>query len=544
MSGQGTSGPGEQPSEPSRAEPQAAPAAALPRRRRFSFVWLIPLLATAMAIYLGWRTYIEQGPELTLSLKTADGLTSGQTQVKYKAVALGTVDGIDLSRDNSHVIVHIQMNNVGRRFLTNHARFWVEGAHISLADLSSIGSYVTGAYIAVDPGPPGGHYQTHFVGLDGPPGVRSDEPGRTYTLYAARIGSLRTGSSVMFRDVVVGEVLGYDIGNGISPVKLSIFVRAPFDDFVRPGSQFWDTSGVSLDVQPGQFHLEFESIQAILAGAVAFNLPPQAMHSGPSPSGASFHLYATKQEAEASSYAEEVPAVTYFRSSVAGLQRGAAVLIYGMQVGVVTDVSLIVDPRTGDDKVRVAMVLQPERTGPQSYSPTPAETMMLLQKFVDRGMRAEVGTANLVTGQKVISLTMVPKAGHARVGREGDAFVLPSQSNDLDNIMASVSDIASKLDKLPFKKIGDNFNALLKTANDTIGGPRTKQAIASLAASLKSLNATLTMLDEQYGGDSDFQHSLGQLMQQANDTLASLQQLSDYLNRHPASLLLGRSAHP
>ena len=529
--------------EPPRQQPQQPPVARL-RRRRFSFVWLIPLLAAGIAVYLGWRTYIEQGPELTLSLKSADGLTSGQTQVKYKAVALGTVEGIDLSRDNSHVIVHVQMNSVGRRFLTDHARFWVEGAHISLVDPSSIGSFVSGAFIAVDPGPPGGRYQTHFVGLDGPPGVRSDEPGRTYTLYAPRIGSLRTGSPVMFRDVVVGEVLGYDIGNGISPVRISIFVRAPFDDFVRPESHFWDTSGVSLDVQPGQFHLEFESIQAILAGAVTFDFPPQAVHDAPSPSGASFQLFDTKQEAESSGYEQLIPAVAYFRSSVAGLQRGAAVQVYGIQVGVVTGVSLVVDQQTGDGRVRVSMMLQPQRAERRDGFETPSKVAVLLQKLVDRGMRAEVESANLVTGQKVISLTMVPHAGHARLGREGDAYVIPSKANDMDSIMASVSDIAGKLDQLPFKEIGANVNALLKTANGTLGGPQTKQAIASLAASLKSLNATLTMLNAQYGDDSDFQHSLGQLMQQASDTLASLQELSNYLNRHPASLLLGRSAHP
>ena len=84
---------------------------------------------------------MEQGPVLTLSFNTADGLNAGQTQIKYKAVALGTVEGIDLSGDNSHVIVRIRMNNVGRRFLTNHARFWVEGAQLSLTDPSSLGSF-------------------------------------------------------------------------------------------------------------------------------------------------------------------------------------------------------------------------------------------------------------------------------------------------------------------------------------------------------------------------------------------------------------------
>ncbi len=520
-------------------EPTPPPRANL-RRRRYSFVWLIPLLAASIAIYLGYRTYLEQGPELTISFNNADGLSAGQTQVKYKAVALGTVEGIDLSGDNSHVIVRIRMNNVGRRFLTTHARFWVEGAHITLTDPSSLGSFVSGAYIAVDPGGPGGKFLSHFVGLEGPPGVRSDVPGRTYVLTVNHIGSLRTGSPVLFRDVNVGEVLNYDIGDGIGPVKLNIFVRAPYDNFVRPQSHFWNTSGVSLDVQPGQFHVEFESLQALLGGGVAFNLPPQAATAAPSPNNATFPLYASEEQAEAASYAVLIPAVAYFHTSVSGLAAGSPVDILGMQVGVVTSVNLLLDPATGNQQIRVGMILQPERNAHQADFATDMQTFALVQKLVDRGMRAEIGTASFITGQKMISFTLVKNAKPAKLTREGDAYVLPSQDSDLDSTLASLSDIAGKIDKMPFQQIGNNLNALLKSANSTIGGPQTKQAIASLNASLKSLEATLNMLNQNYGNDSDFQQGLGQLMQQANGTLGSIKQLSDYLDRHPNALLLGR----
>lgn len=519
-----------------------APPMAQLRRRRFSFVWLIPLLAAGLAIYLGYRTYVEQGPLLTLSFDSAQGLSAGQTQLKYKAVALGTVEAIDLSGDNSHVIIRVRMNNVGRRFLTDRARFWVEGAHISLTDPSSLGSFVSGAYIAVDPGAPGGQYQDHFIGLEGPPGVRSDEPGRTYILTVDRIRSLRTGAPVLFRDAQVGEVLGYELGNGVDPVKVTIFIRAPFDDLVRPDSHFWNSSGISLDAQPGQFRIELESVQALLSGAISFNLPQQAAGSAPSPNNAHFPLFQSEEEAQTASYAELIPAVSYFQSSVSGLQPGSAVDIFGIKVGVVTSVDLILDPRTGTEKVRVGMILQPERNAHQADFRTAGETASLVQKLIDRGMRAEIGTSSLVTGQKVVALDFVANPKPVKLAREGDSYVLPSQSGDLDSTLASLSDIAAKIDKLPFQQLAGNLNALLRTTNNTLGGTQTKQAIASLSQSLQSLNLTLTMLNEDYGNDSDFQHGLAQLMQQANQALGSLTQLSDYLDRHPNALLLGRGA--
>jgi paraquat-inducible protein B len=528
---------------PASPAPSAPPAARL-RRRRFSFVWLIPLIAAGLAIYLGYRTFMEQGPLLTLTFDSADGMNAGQTQVRYKAVALGTVQSIDLSRDNSHVVVQIRMNNVGRRFLTSHSRFWVEGSHISLSDPSSLGSFVTGAYIAVDPGAPGGTYRDAFTGLEQPPGVRSGEPGRTYTLTVDKIGSLRTGSPVLFRDVVVGEVLGYDIGNGLSPAKLSVFIQAPYDDLVRPASHFWNASGISLDVLPGEFHIEFESLQALFAGAVAFNMPPSAVGTAPSPNNASFPLYASQTAAESASFEQLIPAVSYFHSSVAGLAPGAPVDIYGIQVGIVTNVSLILDADTGAEEVRVAMALQPGRNAHQAAFATDAQTAALFQKIIDRGTRAELGTASFITGQKNISLTIVPHAPPVKLTREGDAYVFPSVDSQLDNALGSLSDISAKLDKVPFDQIGKNLNKLLATANGTLGGTQTKQAIAQLATTLKTMDTTLTMLDQNFGNDSEFENDLQQLMNQSTAALSSIKQLSDYLDRHPSSLLLGRGANP
>lgn len=535
-------------SEPASASPAAptpAPGAPPPvrlRRRRFSFVWLIPLLAAAIAIYLGYRTYLEQGPLLTLTFNSADGLTAGQTQVKYKAVALGTVQSIDLSNDNSHVVIQVRMNNVGKRFMTSHARFWVEGSHFSLSDPSSLGSFVTGAYIAVDPGQPGGTYQNQFTGLEGPPGVRSGEPGRTYVLTVNKIGSLRTGSPVLFRDAIVGEVLGYDLGDGLSHVKVSIFVQAPFDNLVRPASRFWNASGISLDVLPGEFHLQFESLQAVLSGAVAFNLPHAAAGTKPSPNNASFPLYATEEAAKSAGFAQAIPAIAYFHSSVAGLISGAPVYIYGMQVGVVTSVNLILDPKTGDEKIRVGMALQPGRNAHQADFATGPQTAALFQKMIDRGMRAEIATTSFVTGQKNISLTIVPHAAPFKLTQEGDAYVFPSQDSSLDSAMAALSDISAKLDKVPFEQIGDNLNRLLKTANGTLGSAQTKQAIAQLAVTLKTMDTTLSMLNQSFGNDSEFQNNLQQLMQESSSALNSIKQLSDYLDRHPNALLLGRGS--
>jgi paraquat-inducible protein B len=520
-------------------QPPAKPPRAALRRRRFSFVWLVPLIAAFIACYLGYRTFVEQGPLLTLSFDTAEGLAAGQTQVKYKAVALGTVDSIDLSSDNSHVIVKVRMNDVGRRFLNSHARFWVVRPRFTPGDLSGLDTLVSGAFIAVDPGLPGGVPQRSFVGLEQPPGVRSNEPGSTYVLKADNIGSLDTGSPVFYRDVQVGEVLGYDLGDGLGPVTVNIFVKAPFDKLVKPQSHFWNSSGITADLQGGGFHLEFQSLQAIISGGVTFNVPPNAQNAPASPDNTIFHLYKSEDEADAAGYQTNVPIVSYFETSVEGLVPGAPVNILGIQVGEVTAVNLIVDPVTGKAKVRVAMDLQPDRVAPASELAV-IDPRVVLQKFVKQGMRVELTTASFVTGQKEISLVDVPGAGPVQMVWEGKALVVANHGGGLDDAISNLSDISAKLDKIPFERIGNNLNTLLITANHTIGGPQVKQALTSLSDTLKTANNTLSGVNQDYGDDSDFQHSLQQLLAQANAALQSIKQLTDYLDRHPQSLLLGR----
>lgn len=544
------------------------------RQRRFSFVWIIPLIAAAIAIYLGYRTVMQQGPLITITFNNSQGMSVGQTQIKYKAVALGTVESIDLSPDNSHVVVKVRMNSVGTRFLTNHARFWVVRPRLSVTNLSGLDTLVSGAFIGIDPGAPGGRYDTHFTGLEEPPGVRSDEPGSTYVLRASSVGSLSTGSPVFYRDVIVGEVLGYDLGDGIGPVTINIFVRAPFNKLVKPESHFWNSSGISLGVENGSFHVEVQSIEALLAGGVTFNLPPEAINAAPSADNTTFHLYKSEADAESAGFQHKVPAVAYFQSSVSGISRGTPVTIFGIQVGQVTDVKLLIDPDKGTAKVRVGMLIQPERVfSPDEFAKV-FDPETVLQKMVDEGLRVDLETSSFITGQKDVAFNIVPGAGHVAITHEGDALVLPSENGGTD-LFTAASQITSKISAIPFAEIGANLNKLLVTSNQTLGGDQVKSALtnlsetlqsvqhlvtstdkglqptlralpamtANLNATLRDANQTLGQLSRSYGGASDFQRSLEQLMQQADGALRSIKDLTDFLNRHPEALILGRSGH-
>lgn len=544
---------------------------AVRRFRRFNPIWLVPIVAGGVSLYLAVNYITQRGPLITIEFNTADGITAQQTEVRHRAVPLGTVEDVHLSKDLKHVVVHARMRREGDAILTDHARFWVVRPRFNPGNISGLETLVSGAYIEVDPGDPGGTPADQFVGLEEPPGVRSDQPGTTYLLRAGRLGSIGPGTPVFYRDVVAGEVLSYDLGNGNGPVIIHVFVKAPFDKFVHDTTHFWNASGVSIGVGPQGVHVELQSLQAVLAGGVAFETARAMADTPPAAGDREFRLFDSESDADAAGYATHVPVVTYFDSSVAGLARGSDVDIFGLQVGTVTDVRLVMDTTQGRTRARVAFDLQPERVFAETAGRPQADAAAVTAALMRDGMHAVLESSNFLTGQKDISLQYVPGAPPATAQHEGEALLMPSQGGGLDNITNSISDIAAKLDKIPFDDIGRSLNGALKSVDQTLSGPDMRNALRQLSQTLTDISHLTRHADEGlspalkrlpqlsadlqqaasranallgergYGGNSDFQRSTVRLLDQVNEAARSIRLLVDFLDRHPEALIRGRA---
>ena len=144
---------------PAEREDAALPQAHVRRHFGFSWIWLLPLGALGLVGYLVYSLVARRGPTISITFDTAEGLTAGETPVKYKAVTLGVVEQIELTDDLSHVRAKVRMNAQASSLLTAHARFWVVRPRLSggfAALQSGLETLVSGAYVAVDPGPKGG----------------------------------------------------------------------------------------------------------------------------------------------------------------------------------------------------------------------------------------------------------------------------------------------------------------------------------------------------------------------------------------------------
>ncbi len=532
-----------------------APEAAV-RKSRISWVWLIPIVAALIAGFLAWRTLREQGSQITISFHGADGITAGQTKVRFKAVELGAVESVRLSSDLENVIVTVRMRREADSFLTENARFWVVRPRLSSGSLAGIETLVSGAYIEMDPGERGNDKKYEFTGLETPPAVRSGEPGTTYKLTTERLGSLASGAPVFYRDISVGEVLDYDIGNGLGPVSLTVFVRAPYDKLVRVGSKFWNASGLSLQIGPTGLHVELASLQAVLNGGVAFDAPRDP-NAKPAPAETTFAVFKNYDDAQAAGYRDRIDFVSYFESSARGLGVGASVDFFGIQVGTVQSVTLDLNPVTAQTRVKVGFQIQPERIALSSPADDKADPIEVARKLVARGMRAQLQTGSFLTGSMLLALNLDKNAAPAELKQINGEWVVPSEGGGLDNIMNSASNIASKLDRLPLDEIGANLNRTLRSASTAMASvgdlathanaglspafARLPAITASIEQAVTRASSVLTSLDKSYGKDSETQRELARAMVQVGDTARSIRQLADFLDRHPEALIRGRA---
>ena len=555
------------------APPTAVVRSRVDHRRRVSLVWAIPIITALIGGWLVWVTLSQRGPLITISFQTAEGLTANQSRVRHKDVEIGVVQKIDLSPDMKRVIVTVRMNREAEPLLNDAERFWVVKPRFFAGAVSGLQTLVSGSYIELQPSGQAGASQRHFEGLEDPPVLRTDIPGREFRLKAARIGSINLGSPVFFRDFNVGEVLGWDVSEMAESVTIHVFVRAPFDRYVHDASRFWNASGASLQLGANGLQLQLESLRALVLGGIAFDTPPDGLRTPPSPPNHEFPLFASKEAADSAMYTRSAPLVTLFTGSVAGLSSGSPVTLRGIKIGEVESVSLEVDPANDMVVAPVRFVVEPGRIG-QLDLPSAADLGSTLDGLVRRGLRVKLETASLITGQKQLALEMVPGAPPAALTRRGDAFVLPAYADGGSaDVVATANTLLSRLSAFPFEQMGQNLNETLSGVSRLVNDGQLAQSMATLQSTLASAQALLQNLNRGvepviarlpaiaagledairktdrlvgsveagYGANSQLNRDTARLLVQLSDAARSVRVLADLLTRHPEALIRGRT---
>ncbi len=538
-------------------------------------IWLIPVVAVLIGGWLVFKIWSEQGEKIVITFKNADGIEAGKTRIKHKAVDVGTVESVVLSPDFSHVQVHAELVKGTEPFLTSGAKFWVVRPQLSLRGISGLGALVSGSYIEMEPGK--GSSQRNYKGLEIPPLVRVDAPGTRYLLEAETLGSLDVGSPVYYRDITVGQVLGYELTQEKNRVRLMIFIQEPYNFLISENTRFWETSGVDLVVDAGGFRLKSSSLVRLIMGGITFSTPETLKVATIAPEKSRFTLFKSEAAVTEHSYTKKQMFVLYFQGSVRGLTVGAPVEFRGIQVGKVTDIRLEYDFQATTFRIPVLVQIEPERVIEITTDGEKAirndSSYDFLQTLVDHGLRAQLKTGSYLTGQLFVELDLYPGAPLLLVGNAISTYhELPTMPSSLDAITASLTDFLLKVQSLPLEGIGQELHETLKGANKTVNAPEMLEVVRSAASALKDvrdilkhfdkqvdpagagvlgergatssmlhqLESTLTKVDGLIGPKAPFQYGMVEAVRELAAAARSVRSFIDLLERRPESLIFGK----
>ncbi len=294
----------------------------------WSAIWVLPLIALLIGGWLAWRAYSEAGIQVELVFASGEGIQAGKTELMFKGMAVGKVTAISLdsSGEKRGVVTQLEVNKELEQYLRSGTRFWLVKPKVSLAGISGLETLVSGNYITFSPGE--GEVTRSFTALPQEPPMGDDVPGLHITLKAERLGSLNRDSPVFYRQIQVGRVKSYTLGDDQSTVEVKVFIEPAYAHLVRKHTRFWNASGISVDADLSGFKLRSESLASIVAGGIAFATPEHRKDSPATDPALPFRLYEDYDEAQAGIK------VIVKLSDFDGLQEGRTPVMYkGIQIG-------------------------------------------------------------------------------------------------------------------------------------------------------------------------------------------------------------------
>ena len=300
--------------------------------KRFSVIWIIPIVALVIGLSMVVQTKLSEGPTITISFDSAEGLEAGKTKVEFLNVVMGLVTDITLNPGFDGVLVTLELDPKAKTMLREDTRFWVVRARVGEGSISGLGTILSGAYIEISPGE-GEQGRRDFIGLESPPLTALGAPGVKLTLYTDQAGSVSTGDSILYNGYKVGRVEGMVFDSEKVQIRYDVFIDAPYDKLVTSTVRFWNTSGINFKASAEGLDVRTGSLKTILLGGVAFGVPDGLTAGEPVENGAEYKLYKNLSDMEKQPYRHKMNFVMEFDQSLRGLVPGAPVEYRGIQVG-------------------------------------------------------------------------------------------------------------------------------------------------------------------------------------------------------------------
>jgi paraquat-inducible protein B len=364
--------------------------------------------------------------------------------------------------------------------------------------------------------------------------VTADLPGNHYVLRAPSLGSLQIGDPVYFRRIEVGQVVSYKLDEDGQAVTIEVFVHDPHHKLVRENTRFWNASGLDFAIDANGIRVDTESFASLMIGGIAFDTPVGQEAGEPVEENQVFRLYKNRESISEKTYVRKNKWLLHFAGGVRGLKTGAPVELQGIEIGQVLDVNLEFDIDKEAFRIPVLIETEPERIKATGKMPEGDEQQKVMDYLVSKGMRAQLKTGSLITGQLLVAIDLHPEAPPAKINWEGQYPEFPTIPTTLEEMAASLTQVLKKIEQLPIEQIGNDLR-------DTVAGAKRLINSAELEQSIAALNETLNQAQKLVKSlNSSVAPQAARTLKELQSAARSIKVWAEYLERHPEALIRGK----
>ncbi len=526
--------------------------------RKISAIWFVPFLALVVGGLMLTNHYMSKGPEIRISMADAEGIVPGKTKIKSLSVDIGIVQNVAFNQDFSGVVITALIDKEARALLREDSQFWAVRPRIGASGISGIGTLLSGVHIELSPGE-GKPGRRTFDGMMDIPVTPGTANGMRISLVSESVGALSNADPVLHRGYRVGRIESASFDMNIRQFRYQVFIESPYHELLNTSIRFWKASGITVQADTEGLALSTESLESVISGGVAFDLPERSRPGESVQDGHEYELFASRRDAEEQPFTYYTQYLLLFNESVRGLERGAPVEYRGMQVGSVSDISFEYLPEEvtlGSEQIPIPVLIRLDaaRLGWEDS----AESRQLLEtdlvKRVDAGLRGSLATANLLTGSLYVSFDFFENAEPGFVRVLGDYLALPTISTGLSEIEKKIGEILTTFEALPIEEsVEDARNAIAKLEStlgsadeifEKLNAMLNDETVATLPSTLTDSITQLKVALQGFSPNSKLYQDIGDSIEQLKSAIEAFEGFAQKIENRPSSLIFSKPAKP
>ncbi len=525
-------------------------------------IWMVPLIALFIALWLAWQYFSELGPKVQIVFESSGGLKAGQSQVKMRDVPVGIVKNITLLDGKKGVVVTVQINKDASDYLNKETKFWIARPKIDTKGISGLDTLMSGAYVEMY-GDKGEGGQNYFIGLEEPYIDKEALQGKRYHLSAPNSRDLTVGANVYYRKIKVGNLESVHLSDDGEKVDFTVFIEEPYTKFVNSNTQFWRTNYMSFKYEENVLRVDIAPIANLLNGGIALSTATKSMRQDILSDNYVFALYQDYDEAmkkEIGFGGDSVKTFQFhFAESVGKLGIGAPIELSGFQIGSVVNIESDFDKEKGTIRSVVLGLIDTSVFFDYQSNSNKGDGYSNLEEAVKKGLKARLAQANPLTGSLYIELKRDAKKSGVIIS-DGTYPIFPTMASNFDGMMDKVASLMEKFNKLDIEKLLASVNKLIDDSNKPLQNLLTKLSQSadnitkltaakemknlprSLDRSLVEFQTTLSSINKLLEGDSEnslLSAQITEMLKEVTKMSKSVQRLSDKLDRKPNALIFG-----